>query len=287
MMKRLFTLFASALMTMSLSAQSIWGDLNGDGEVNTGDVTVLYNIIFGTAATIESTVFEVNGVTFKMVKVDGGTFQMGSASGYKDEKPAHSVTLSDYYIGETEVTQELWQAVMGSNYSYFKGDKRPMECISWNDCQEFISKLNELTGQTFRMPTEAEWEFAARGGMKSKGYTYSGSNNIDDVAWYYDNSYAKGSSSPDYGTHDVATKSPNELGIYDMSGNVWEWCQDWYGSYSSIDQTNPLGPDSGSYRVFRGSSWDYGADHCRTVNRGSDSPLDAGYCIGLRLALPL
>ncbi|MCR5151883.1 MAG: formylglycine-generating enzyme family protein [Prevotella sp.] len=287
MMKRLFTLFASALMTMSLSAQSIWGDLNGDGEVNTGDVTVLYNIIFGTAATIESTVFEVNGVTFKMLKVDGGTFQMGSASGYKDEKPAHSVTLSDYYIGETEVTQELWQAVMGSNYSYFKGDKRPMECISWNDCQEFISKLNELTGQTFRMPTEAEWEFAARGGMKSKGYTYSGSNNIDDVAWYYDNSYAKGSSSPDYGTHDVATKSPNELGIYDMSGNVWEWCQDWYGSYSSIDQTNPLGPDSGSYRVFRGSSWDYGADHCRTVNRGSDSPLDAGYCIGLRLALPL
>ncbi|MBP5258599.1 MAG: formylglycine-generating enzyme family protein [Prevotella sp.] len=286
-MKRLFTLFASALMTMSLSAQSIWGDLNGDGEVNTGDVTVLYNIIFGTAATIESTVFEVNGVTFKMVKVDGGTFQMGSASGYKDEKPAHSVTLSDYYIGEMEVTQELWQAVMGSNYSYFKGNKRPMECISWNDCQEFISKLNELTGQTFRMPTEAEWEFAARGGMKSKGYTYSGSNNIDDVAWYYDNSYAKGSSSPDYGTHDVATKSPNELGIYDMSGNVWEWCQDWYGSYSSIDQTNPLGPDSGSYRVFRGSSWDYGADHCRTVNRGSDSPLDAGYCIGLRLALPL
>ena len=287
MMKRLFTLFASALMTMSLSAQSIWGDLNGDGEVNTGDVTVLYNIIFGTAATIESTVFEVNGVTFKMLKVDGGTFQMGSASGYRDEKPAHSVTLSDYYIGETEVTQELWQAVMGSNYSYFKGDKRPMECISWNDCQEFISKLNELTGQTFRMPTEAEWEFAARGGMKSKGYTYSGSNNIDDVAWYYDNSYAKGSSSPDYGTHDVATKSPNELGIYDMSGNVWEWCQDWYGSYSSIDQTNPLGPDSGLYRVFRGSSWDYGADHCRTVNRGSDSPLDAGYCIGLRLALPL
>ena len=286
-MKRLFTLFASALMTMSLSAQSIWGDLNGDGEVNTGDVTVLYNIIFGTAATIESTVFEVNGVTFKMVKVDGGTFQMGSASGYKDEKPAHSVTLSDYYIGEMEVTQELWQAVMGSNYSYFKGNKRPVECISWNDCQEFISKLNELTGQTFRMPTEAEWEFAARGGMKSKGYTYSGSNNIDDVAWYYDNSYAKGSSSPDYGTHDVATKSPNELGIYDMSGNVWEWCQDWYGSYSSIDQTNPLGPDSGSYRVFRGSSWDYGADHCRTINRGSDSPLDAGYCIGLRLALPL
>ena len=138
---------------------------------------------------------------------------------------------------------------MGSNPSYWKGPKLPVEYVSWYDCQEFIKKLNALTGQNFRLPTEAEWEYAARGGSKSQGYEYSGSNNLDDVAWYDSNSGDK--------THDVATKKPNELGLFDMSGNVLEWCQDWYGRdyYSSSPSSNPTGPASGSYRVQRGGSW--------------------------------
>ena len=160
----------------------------------------------------------IDDVTFKMIRVEGGTFQMGSVDGQDDEKPVHEVTLSSFSIGETEVTQELWEAVMGENPSFFKGSKRPVEEVSWNDCQMFIDKLNELTGKTFRLPTEAEWEFAARGGNQSKGYTYSGSNTLGNVAWFGDAS--------DNGTHDVAMNFPNELGIYDMSGNVYEWCQD-------------------------------------------------------------
>ncbi|MBQ8608093.1 MAG: SUMF1/EgtB/PvdO family nonheme iron enzyme, partial [Bacteroidaceae bacterium] len=179
--------------------------------------------------------FTVNGVSFTMVRVEGGTFRMGATSEqvnpYNDEKPVHSVTLSSYSIGQTEVTQALWKAVMGSNPSRFRGDNLPVERVSWNDCRTFIRKLNALTGRTFRLPTEAEWEFAARGGNQSQGYQYSGSNNLGSVAWYDSNSGDK--------THPVATKSANELGLYDMSGNVWEWCQDWYGSYSSSSQTNP------------------------------------------------
>ena len=193
-------------------------------------------------STTGNQTFTVGGVSFTMVKVEGGTFKMGATSEqgsdvYDNEKPAHSVTLSSYYIGQTEVTQELWQAVMGSNY---KGAKRPVECVSWNDCQEFISKLNEKTGKNFRLPTEAEWEYAARGG-KSGGTKYSGSNTIGDVAWYTDNSGGT--------THDVATKRANELGIYDMSGNVWEWCSDWYGDYSSSSQSNPQGPSTGPVTI--------------------------------------
>ena len=238
----------------------------------------------------ETTNFTVNGVSFKMVAVEGGTFMMGATaeqgSDYLSrELPTHLVTLSSYSIGATEVTQELWQVVMGSNPSSFTGNlQRPVENVSWNDCQEFITKLNQMTGKNFRLPTEAEWEFAARGGNKSKGYKYSGSNTIDDVAWYYYNADNVGSSSPDFGTHSVATKYPNELGLYDMSGNVWEWCQDWYGSYSSDSQTNPTGPSSGSFRVNRGGSWDINAGDCRVSDRNYDTP---GYRIslGLRLAL--
>lgn len=217
------------------------------------------------------------GVTFKMIAVEGGTFQMGSEDGFFDNvKPVHQVTLSSFFIGETEVTQELWQAVMGSNPSRFKGGKLPVEQVSWNDCQTFITKLNQLTGKTFRLPTEAEWEYAARGGNKSKGYTYSGSNTAGDVAWCWENS--------DGTTHEVATKAPNELGIYDMTGNVWEWCQDWYGLYSSDSQTNPTGPSSGSRRVDRGDAWNSSAAAIRIANRGHSEPTDWWYFIGLRLA---
>ncbi len=231
--------------------------------------------------------FTVGGVSFTMVCVAGGTFSMGSSDSEaaSGEQPVHSVTLSGYLIGETEVTQALWLAVMGSNPSYFKGDDLPVENVSWDDCREFIGKLNVLTGASFRLPTEAEWEYAARGGNKSVGRKYSGSDTIDEVAWYYYNSYALGSSHPDYGTHPVASKSPNELGLYDMSGNVWEWCQDWYGSYSSGSQTNPTGPSSGSDRVFRGGSWNHFAWYCRVSYRRYDSPGYRYNGLGLRLAL--
>ena len=225
----------------------------------------------------------VNGVSFTMIKVEGGTFQMGATSeqgsdANGDESPVHSVTLSDYYIGETEVTQELWEAVMGSNPSYFSGNpQRPVEMVSWNYCKEFITKLNRLTGKNFSLPTEAEWEYAARGGNKSKGYKYSGSNTIGNVAWYTDNSSSK--------THNVKTKAPNELGIYDMSGNVYEWCEDWYGNYSSVSQTNPTGPSTGSSRVDRGGSWNRDAGGCRVSNRYGDNPDRRRSILGLRLCL--
>ena len=228
--------------------------------------------------------FTVRGVSFEMVRVEGGTFRMGATSeqeenAYDSEKPVHSVTLSGYYIGKTEVTQALWKAVIGSNPSYFKGDDLPVENVSWDDCQEFIRKLNSMTGQNFRLPTEAEWEFACRGGNNSRGYKYSGSNYIDNVAWYRVNSGEK--------THPVATKSPNELGIYDMSGNVWEWCADWYGDYSSGAQTNPTGPYGGSNRVYRGGSWNYDVGRCRSSNRDFYYPWIRDIILGLRLALSL
>ena len=239
------------------------------------------------------TSFSVNDVRFEMVSVEGGTFTMGATKEQgsradADEKPAHQVMLSSYMIGKTQVTQELWEAVMGSNPSYFKDAKLPVECVSWNDCQKFISKLNALTGKKFRLPTEAEWEFAARGGNKSKGYKYSGSNNIDEVAWYDGNSYEGNASFMFFKkrtTHPVATKSPNELGIYDMSGNVFEWCSDWYGSYSKSSQTNPKSSNSGSARVFRGGSWFNCAGYCRVSSRNGSGPSFRREYLGLRFAL--
>ena len=233
---------------------------------------------------VNSGKFTVNGVSFEMVRVEGGTFRMGATSEQKDEawdreKPVHSVTLSGYYIGKTEVTQVLWEAVMGINPSRFKGDYLPVENVSWDDCQEFIRKLNSMTGQNFRLPTEAEWEFACRGGNNSRGYKYSGSNNLGSVAWYDGNSGNK--------THPVGTKAPNELGIYDMSGNVWEWCADWYGDYSSGAQTNPTGPYGGSNRVYRGGSWNYDVGRCRSSNRDFYYPWIRDIILGLRLALSL
>ncbi len=226
-----------------------------------------------------------NGINIEMVKVEAGSFDMGATPEmrslqypYDDEKPDHRVTLTkNYYIGKYEVTQALWQVVMGNNPSRFKGDDLPVERVSWKRCQDFISKLNSLTGKRFRLPTEAEWEYAARGGNKSRGYRYSGSNTLDDVAWYGDNSGSK--------THAVGTKQPNELGIYDMSGNVSEWCQDWRGSYSSSPQTNPTGAVSGSYRVDRGGSWLYSAWFSRSSSRGGRTPGGRDGDLGLRLVL--
>lgn len=224
----------------------------------------------------------IDNLINNMVYVDGGTFTMGAtyeqgSDAWDDEKPTHRVTLSSFYIGKYEVTQAEWKAVMGNNPSYFKGDNLPVESVSWDDCQTFIRKLNALTGKTFRLPTEAEWEFAARGGNHSRGCKYSGSDYIGSVAWYDGNSGSK--------THPIGQKSPNELGLYDMSGNVWEWCQDWYGSYSSSSQTNPTGAFSGSYRVRRGGSWCSYARCSRVSFRHSYTPGLSNYDLGLRLVL--
>ena len=225
---------------------------------------------------------ELNKLINDMVYVPGGTFTMGGTSeqgsdANPDEKPTHNVTLSSYYICKYEVTQALWRAVMGSNPSNFKGDNLPVESVSWNDCQTFINRLNSYTGRNFRLPTDAEWEFAARGGNYSRHYKYSGSNYIGDMAWYEGNSGSR--------THPVGTKQANELGLYDMSGNVWEWCSDWYGSYSSYSQSDPTRSNSGSYRVIRGGSWFDGARICRSPFRGSDAPGSSNYNLGLRLVL--
>ena len=223
-----------------------------------------------------------NGINIEMVKVEAGSFNMGATpemeNPYDWEKPVHRVTLTNnYYIGKYEVTQALWKTVMGNKSSRFKGDNLPVEKVSWNDCQKFISKLNKLTGKSFRLPSEAEWEYAARGGNKSRGYQYSGSNTIGDVAWYEGNS--------SFMTHAVGTKQPNELGIYDMTGNVWEWCQDWYDIYSSSPQTNPTGAVSGSYRVDRGGSWNCLARSCRASCRDRCTPDYRNNSCGLRLVL--
>jgi formylglycine-generating enzyme required for sulfatase activity len=215
----------------------------------------------------------------EMVFVQGGTFRMGctgeQGSCEDDEKPVHEVTVSSFYMGKYEVTQAQWKTLMGSNPSYFKGDNLPVEKVSWNDAQMFIERLNAATGKQYRLPTEAEWEYAARGGTQSRGYRYSGSNTLNEVAWHYYNSEGK--------THPAGTKIANELGIYDMSGNVWEWCYDWYGSYPASAQNNPTGVSSGFYRVTRGGSWFNYASHCRVAYRYYNSPGDSGI-LGFRVA---
>ena len=231
--------------------------------------------------------FTVNGVTFKMIRVEGGTFNMGatreqSKGSVYDEHPVHPVTMSSFYIGETQVTQALWMAIMGSNPSYHNGKndsdrfQLPVEQVSWNDCQEFIRRLNQLTHRGFRLPTEAEWEYAARGGNKSVGFRYAGSNYSKDVAWY-----------GGYETHPVGMKKSNELGLYDMSGNVFEWCQDWHRDkyYDESPSDNPTGPESGSCRECRGGSFRVSSNECRVSARFCNFPDDTKKDVGLRLAL--
>lgn len=216
-------------------------------------------------------------VALLMTPVQGGTFEMGSMDGRGDEKPIHTVSLSSFEIGKYEVTQGQWKAIMdGANPSFFKGDNLPVEDVSWNDIQIFISKLNEQTGLIYRLPTEAEWEFAARGGSTGSATEYSGSNTIEDVAWNRSNSEFK--------THDVGGKQPNELGIFDMTGNVWEWCNDWYSLYESVAVTNPQGLSSGFTRVYRGGGWGHSASYSRIAIRDHSYPSDGLDYIGFRLA---
>lgn len=235
----------------------------------------------GTPFDGNDKMYTVNGVTFKMIAIFGGTFTMGFAI-QDSARPLHQVTLSNYYIGETEVTQELWNAVMGSNPSKFIGDEQcPVEQVSWNDCQIFLNKLNQLTKENFHLPTEAQWEYAACGGNKAEGYkgsSYSGGE-IANVGWYRYNSNNT--------THRVKGKAPNELGIYDMTGNVSEWCSDWFGPYTSDEQVDPKGAVSGTSRVERGGSWDSsGGSTSGLVNgcRGCYNPSSMYSDLGLRLA---
>ena len=242
--------------------------------VDAGKTAQVYKLLSSSCKAIEP----------EMVFVEGGTFTMGCTSEqggdcFDNEKPSHQVTVSSFQMGKYEVTQAQWRAVMGNNPSHFSGcDNCPVESVSWNDIQDFIRKLNQQTGKKYRLPTEAEWEFAARGGNKSNGYKYAGGNDIGVVAWYTSNSSSK--------THAVGQKQANELGIYDMTGNVWEWCEDWYGDYSSSAQTNPKGPQNGSGRVVRGGSWRHLAWFCRVSDRGSNLPDYRHSSRGFRLGLP-
>lgn len=238
---------------------------------------------------IDEMPFSVNGASFKMIMVQGGTFYMGAQrddpngrnydeDACDDEASVHDVTLDSYFIGETEVTQQLWKAVMGQNPSYSQSLDKPVERVSWDDIvNEFLPKLNALTGREFRLPTEAEWEYAARGGNKSKGFKYSGSNNIDDAAYYVENSFNM--------TRGARSRTPNELELYGMSGNVWEWCSDWYGDYENGPSSNPQGPSSGRYRVLRGGSYRTGANLCRVASRNCNSSGYRNYAVGFRLVL--
>lgn len=219
-----------------------------------------------------------------MIPVFGGTFMMGTTLSKEEggyywnfERPRHDVTLYSFKIGRYEVTQAEWEEIMGNNPSYFKGGNLPVEKVSWDDCQLFITRLNAITGMRFRLPTEAEWEYAARGGDKSHDYIYAGSNDVNSVAWYKSNNENK--------THPVGMKYPNELGLYDMSGNVFEWCSDWSGWYSSESQTNPKGKSTGTDRIVRGGSWYNSIEDCRVFARNNFLPTKQLSTVGFRLVL--
>jgi formylglycine-generating enzyme required for sulfatase activity len=235
----------------------------------------------------------------EMVFVQGGTFMMGSPDDDKDafdwEKPQHKVIISQpFYLGKYPVTQKQWKAVMGDNPSYFKGDNLPVKNVSWDDMQEFIRRLNEQTGRQYRLPTEAEWEYAARGGNRSKGYKYSGGDHADDVAWYYENSGDRALKDSEWNvdtfqknnnrTHPVGAKTANELGLHDMSGNVLEWVADWYDEYPEGETTDPTGPEEGSARVVRGGSWSLAALDARSASRLRIEPGSRRGYLGFRLA---
>lgn len=226
----------------------------------------------------------IAGILSNMVYVKGGTFVMGRIggnTGYSSDDTRHSVTLSDFYINKTELTQKQWNVVMGSNNSTFRGENLPVENIEWTDALDFVSKLTRLTNLNFVLPTEAQWEYAARGGIYSMGYEYPGSNDYKDVLIY--KGY-ESSSSPSYTTYEVGTLWPNELGLYNMAGNVAEMCSDWYGEYSLSDQIDPMGPATGKYHVVRGGDitdlWVF----CNVYHRSSFITPKNNY-IGIRLCI--
>ena len=224
------------------------------------------------------------GINLDMVAVKGGAFQMGSSNSDEDERPIHRITVSDFYIGKFEVTQAQWQAIMGNNLSCKNRGSCPdcpIECISWIDVQEYIIKLNKKTGKTYRLPTEAEWEYAAGGGNadRNKWAGFDNIESIDSFAWYYLNSNST--------SHSIGQKQPNQLGLYDLSGNIYEWCSDWYSDsyYNNSPDTNPGGASFGSKRVIRGGSWGRSSSRCRVANRDFYSPANSYDLIGFRLAL--
>ena len=241
-------------------------------------------IVLGTALShntlmAQNLKMKVNDAPIEMIKVEGSTFMMGDHNRQnEDALPQHRVTLSSYYVGRTEVTQQLWEAVMGYNNSTFRGIYRPVETIDYEEIETFLHRLDSLTGVKFRLLTEAEWEFAARGGVKSHDYIFSGSNELDDVAW-------TGNNNPTGQTHNVANKAPNELGLYDMTGNVWEWCSDYNGPYTPEDQTNPTGPTRQTWHEARGGSYYHYAYWCQVCYRDLRYPAGRGKELGFRLAM--
>ena len=298
---RKITVYLLMLVTMSINSQT-WLKIQKTSGTDSVKLTEITRMYF---STVVPPVADTSHPA--MLLVQGGTFTMGSTSGYSDELPLHQVTVSSFYIAKTEVTQGQWKAVMGSNPSYFTsvGDNGPVEQVTWYSCISYCNKLSIKEGKTpvysiggntspsswtsgtivfdttakgYRLPTEAEWEYAAKGGNQTHNYTYSGSNNVDSVAWYWDNWGTTANS-----THTVGAKASNELGLYDMSGNVYEWCWDWYGAYSSTAQTNPTGASSGSYRLLRGGSWLHFQFFCRVSSRNNNYP-DSNYInIGFRV----
>lgn len=283
----------------SLSNEAI-ADLNQNGVVTIADATMLINFLLSgeTEAPSLFETFTINGVSFTMVYVAPGTFMMGPPDddpyAISTERPAHQVTLTKgFSISTTEVTQALWLAVMGENPSYFSSDNgfeenlnRPVEYISWWDCQEFVTRLSGYTGRPFRLPTEAQWEFAARGGNKTHGYRYSGSSSVDDVCWCYE-TMALGSSTFSHGPQPVGLKMPNELGLYDMSGNVWELVQDKFAFYSAEPQVDPIGPTSSmiSQTLVRSGDWNSAQTGCSVYHRVSVMMREAQSNTGFRIAL--
>lgn len=273
----------AAALTMALALVFSLASCKG-GSKNQNDNKPAEN----AAPVAETKDFTVNGITFKMVKVEGGTFTMGATAeqgmeAEYNEKPVHEVTLQDYYIGQTEVTQALWNAVMDYNPSYTRGDTNPVDKVSWNECKDFVEVLTELTGLPFRLPTEAEWEYAARGGKHSKGYKYAGSDDPEEVAWFVANAGEK--------SHPVAGKKPNELGLYDMSGNLYEWCEDKYlmydGSEPQYSEKMLKSDKKREFHIERGGCWNYGPTMCRVAYRHAGNYTHMYAYDGLRLALTM
>lgn len=269
-MKRVIKMNLMGLLTLSLFTACEKPNENGEGSGETANTDY------------EEKAF---GMNLEMVYVEGGTFEMGATAEQGDdvtdeEFPVRTIKLDSYYIGKYEVTQAQWKAVMGTDayypYEAGKGDTYPVYFVNWNEAQAFCKKLSEQTGKKYMLPTEAQWEYAARGGNRSQHYKYAGSNNIDVVAWCEDNS--------GYETHSVGSKKANELGIYDMSGNVAEWCSDRFGDYDESDTDNPQGPTNGSERISRGGSWHSEAIYCRVSYRGFDLPSSRDFAPGFRVA---